>query len=142
MEVEIRDLQYDDLPRELILRVAAEAVRVAQIDLATLSLVLVDDDQIQDINRRFRNKDRPTDVISFEAEDEGDGPTGEIIISIETTKRQGISAGHGFDAELAWLIAHGVLHVAGMDDTTQAQLDVMIEKQRIVMHRLGLDTTV
>jgi len=105
-----------------------------------ISVVLVDDDRIQDLNRRFRHIDTPTDVISFEAdEDEGESG-GEIIISLETTERQAQAAEHPAEVELAWLVSHGVLHLSGMDDETEEDLEVMLELQRQALARVGLYT--
>lgn len=141
MELEIRDLQDDALPLELLRDSARRAARVAGIDPDHLSLVFVDDEQIREINRRFRNLDRPTDVIAFETEEDGDETVGEVIVSVPTARRQALGAGHSLEAELVWLIAHGVLHVAGMDDATQDGLDRMIAKQMEIAAHLGLQIT-
>jgi len=139
MQLDIKDMQFDALPDELIRRAVTEAVAVAGIPLDRLSIALVDDDQMTDINRRFRGLDRPTDVISFEAETEASETAGEVIISTETARRQADERGHPWETELVWLIAHGVLHVAGMDDSTDTELEQMLVKQRIIMRRLNMN---
>ncbi len=139
MDLQIRDLQYDAIPVELARRVIAATAELIGSDVDALSLVFVDDALMQTLNRDFRNSDAPTDVISFEAEREGDQLTGEIIISVPTAQRQAQAAGHSLEAEIAWLLAHGVLHVAGMDDGTQEQLEQMIQLQRRVMGEIGLE---
>lgn len=139
MDLQIRDLQYDAIPVELARRVIAATAELIGSDVDALSLVFVDDALMQTLNRDFRNSDAPTDVISFEAEREGDQLTGEIIISVPTAQRQAQAAGHSLEAEIAWLLAHGVLHVAGMDDETQEQLEQMIQLQRQVMGEIGLE---
>lgn len=139
MELEVRDLQFEALRRELIQRVVTETAQCVEMDLDRLSLALLDDEQIQEVNERFRNVDGPTDVIAFEAEAQGDELVGEVIVSVETARRQAEHAGHSLDTELAWLIAHGVLHVAGMSDETESDLEDMLVKQREVMRRLGLE---
>ncbi len=103
-----------------------------------VGLVLVDDERIAEVNQRFRGLDGPTDVISFEAEEEGPDLVGEIIVSVETARRQAEAAGHDLTTELAWLVAHGMLHVAGMDHSTQEQLEDMLHLQRIILTQLGL----
>ena len=139
MDVEIRNLQDEALPVDVIQTAALEASQVARVQLSHLTLVFVDDEQVHEINRRFRNVDRPTDVIAFEAEREGDQLTGEVIISVPTAHAQAADSGHGLDAELVWLIAHGVLHVAGMDDTTDDRLQLMLARQRQVAKRMGIE---
>lgn len=140
IEVEIRDLQDEPLPVDLLRRTVQEtAEEVASALPDRVSLVFVDDEQIHEINRRYRHIDRPTDVISFEAEEEEEGETaGEIIVSVPTALRQAVAAGHDLHTELAWLVSHGLLHVTGMEDETQEQLDEMLVKQRRVLVRLGL----
>ncbi|MEN6345957.1 MAG: rRNA maturation RNase YbeY [Armatimonadia bacterium] len=140
IEVEIRDLQDEPLPVDLLRRTVQEtAAEVASALPDRVSLVFVDDEQIHEINRRYRHIDRPTDVISFEAEEEEEGETaGEIIVSVPTALRQATAAGHDLHTELAWLVSHGLLHVTGMEDETQEQLDEMLIKQRRVLARLGL----
>lgn len=139
MDILIRDMQYDPVPESIALRVAELTARRIGFEADELSLVFVDDDCIHGINRDFRNSDKPTDVISFEAECDGDQTSGEIIISIQTAQRQALAAGHSLETEIAWLIAHGVLHVAGMDDETEEQLAEMIELQREVMGQIGME---
>ena len=139
MRVELRDLQDEAVATQLVGAVAEVAAEVAGVDLGVLSLVLVDDEGIGDINRQFRGVDGATDVIAFEAEEVGGELAGEVIISVETAGRQARDAGHGLNEELAWLVAHGVLHVSGMSDATEEGLDSMLSSQSDVMARMGLE---
>lgn len=138
MELDIRDLQDARLPLEVAARAAREAARIVGLAADSLSLVFVDDERIADINRRFRGTDAPTDVIAFEVAREGDELVGEVIISAQMAMRQAQEAGHGLDTELAWLVAHGVLHVAGLDDDTQEARARMLDLQRDVIGAMGL----
>lgn len=139
MRVQVRDLQQMPVDHGYLCRVAEATDELAPRRTAELSLVLVDDEQIHEINRRFRHMDRPTDVLSFEP-DEEDDEAGEVIISVPTAERQAQAAGHDLARELAWLVAHGVLHVAGMDDPTQERLEEMLALQRQVLQRLDPET--
>lgn len=76
-------------------------------------MVLVDDEQIRELNRRFRRKDKATDVLSFTMNE--DGNLGDIAISVETTKRNARRYGVTYRTELKRLVIHGVLHVLGYD---------------------------
>lgn len=85
-----------------------------------LSILLCDDAFIQDLNAQWRQKDEPTDVLSFamgEGEDADLTPDllGDIVISIETAARQGEALGLTLDEEVRVLLVHGLLHLLGYD---------------------------
>jgi probable rRNA maturation factor len=97
----------------------AELVRLADIILhaqkvtKSVSLVLVTDSAIRQLNRRFRSQDKATDVLSFAMEEDTDPLLGEIYISIPTAKRNATSAGSSLNEELLQLFCHGLLHLTG-----------------------------
>jgi len=83
---------------------------------ASLSLLFTDDPVIHVLNRRWLKRDRPTDVISWAAEETGPRDfLGDIAISIDTAVRQAAELGHSLDDELARLLIHGILHLRGHD---------------------------
>lgn len=90
------------------------------ISPAELSILLVDDRQIRKLNRSWRKKNRPTDVLSF-AQREGKGADprdpllGDIVISVERAKAQAKQAGHPLDQEMDLLLVHGLLHLLGYE---------------------------
>ena len=116
-------------------------------ELAEVSLTLVDDEQIHEINREYRDVDRPTDVISFALE-EGEEPAviggpaemllGEIVISMETARRQAEEYGHTLAREVAFLALHGMLHLLGYDHMTAADEKRMFDKQTEILTALGV----
>lgn len=138
MQLDVRDLQAEPLPEETIHAAAIATAESVGLALDNLSLVFMDDEQIAQINRQFRDTNEATDVIAFEAERDGEGLSGEVIVSVETAARQAMEASHELKVELAWLIAHGVLHVAGMEDKTDKGRGAMLDQQREIMRRLGL----
>ena len=89
---------------------------------AELSVLLTDDLQIQELNRTYRQKDRPTDVLAF-AMAEGEGMPhvsamtllGDVVISLPTASRQATAQGHTGLEEVTHLLAHGLLHLLGYD---------------------------
>jgi probable rRNA maturation factor len=88
-------------------------------DSAELSIVLTDDAEIHALNRDYRGRDRPTDVLSF-AQREGEGPVdesllGDVILSVPTAERQARERGQSVESELLELLAHGLLHLLGYD---------------------------
>ncbi len=85
-----------------------------------LSIVLCDDTFIHDLNRQWRGKDAPTDVLSFamgEGEDADLNPEilGDLVISLDTCARQAAELGHAPERELRVLLVHGLLHLLGYD---------------------------
>jgi probable rRNA maturation factor len=80
--------------------------------LEQIEVVLVSDKRIAEIHRRFLNDPSPTDVITFQH--------GEIVVSVETAKRQARQFGTALDHELRLYITHGLLHLQGFDDKTEA----------------------
>jgi len=98
------------------------------LDLADreLSVVLTDDDEIHALNRDYRGKDRPTDVLAF-AMGEGEGAEfagpllGDVVISVPTARRQAQRRKRELAAELRMLLAHGLLHLVGWDHQTDEE---------------------
>jgi probable rRNA maturation factor len=93
---------------------------------AELSVVLTDDAEIRELNRVFRQKDRPTDVLAFAMREGDQGPRdgsisellGDVILSTETARRQAEQHEKTLDAEVCMLLAHGLLHLIGYDHQT------------------------
>lgn len=110
---------------------------------AELSVVLCDDPHIRALNHTHRGIDRPTDVLSF-AMQEGDGQLeddpvlGDLVISIDTARRQADELGHPLDHELRVLLVHGLLHLLGYDhETSPADAEEMRAAERKLLARLG-----
>jgi len=85
-----------------------------------VSLTFVDDDEMRALNRQWRGKDKTTDVLSFSSwEGEplpgADDVVGDLVVSFEQAARQARALGHGLDVEIAVLVAHGLLHLVGLD---------------------------
>ena len=85
-----------------------------------VAVMLTDDKGIRKLNRTFRGKNKPTDVLSFPAADPQLGIAGDLAISVETAARQAAAEGHPLRIELRILILHGVLHLAGYDHETDS----------------------
>ena len=121
---------------------------------AEVNLILTDNDAIQEINRDYRQIDRPTDVLSFPmidfekesdfshveeaVEDYFNPETGElilgdIIVSVEKVIEQAEKYGHSRERELAFLIAHSMLHLCGYDHMEDAEREVMETRQREIL---------
>ncbi|MBR7554330.1 rRNA maturation RNase YbeY [Allobacillus sp. GCM10007491] len=116
---------------------------------AELSVTIVDNETIQEINKQYRDKDQPTDVISFALEEHGEEEIeirgddlprhlGDIIISIEKAEEQAKEYGHSFDRELGFLAVHGFLHLLGYDHMTTEEEKEMMERQDHLLDDFGL----
>lgn len=113
---------------------------------AEISVTFVDDAVIHELNREHRGVDRPTDVLSFpqfEPDEELPPeplpyPLGDVVVSIDTTERQAAEYGHGFDRELGFLLAHGILHLLGYDHITPDEEVAMRARQRELLTAVGL----
>ncbi|HEY9615661.1 MAG TPA: rRNA maturation RNase YbeY [Microcoleaceae cyanobacterium] len=115
-----------------------------------LSLRLTDDREIQGLNAQYRQQDKPTDVLAFAALeveapllDELGGAEqplylGDIVISLDTAQRQAEAQGHALATELAWLAAHGLLHLLGWDHPDDDSLLKMLNQQQKLLNTVGL----
>lgn len=111
-----------------------------------LSLRLTDDTEIQALNKLYRHQDRSTDVLAFAAleveapQPQVSSPTylGDILISVETAQTQAQAREHSLPLELAWLAAHGLLHLLGWDHPDQESLQQMLRKQHQLLAAVGL----
>ncbi len=107
-----------------VLRRARAMLQALGLRGRELSIVLTDDDRIRELNRTYRRKDKPTDVLAFsQIEGQfGEGPLlGDVVVSIPTARRQARSRGADLTTELTMLLAHGLLHLVGWDHDTAAK---------------------
>lgn len=120
-------------------------------DDTEMSVTFVDNQEIHEINHQYRDKDAPTDVISFALEDDGideipvimegfDMPRnlGDIIVSVEKISEQAKDFGHSFERELGFLVVHGFLHLNGYDHMNEADEKEMFDLQRKILDDYGL----
>lgn len=99
---------------EWLLERAVRAAAAAEgVDAGEVSVTLLDDAGIADLNQRFRGHDWPTDVLSFPLFDEGEPPVGDVYIGFLQAERQAAENGVSLEEELARLAVHGTLHVLG-----------------------------
>ena len=101
----------------------------------SVSLILVDEESIQNINKEYRGLDRATDVISFE-EDEEDY-LGDIFICIDKVYEQALSYQHSNEREFAFLLIHGLLHLQGYDHNNPEEEKAMFNKQDEILNELN-----
>ena len=98
-----------------------------------LSIALVDDETIRELNAKYRGQETPTDVLSFPMEQDVPMPggpklLGDVVISLDTALRQAEAGGRSLDDELCHLVIHGALHLVGYEDATAAGYAEMVRK--------------
>jgi probable rRNA maturation factor len=155
-------------------RTAKRLLDTLQLQSAELSLVLVSDPVMHDLNRRWRGKDRTTDVLAFPQQDVREGPAeargaprraiigertrrppgsrrtariastlperllGDVVISVDTARKQAAERGHSIGTESERLLVHGVLHLLGYDhERSGAEARRMQRKERALLRVLG-----
>ncbi|MEK3981160.1 rRNA maturation RNase YbeY [Psychrobacillus sp. FSL K6-2836] len=152
LELDLMD-ETNSVPEETIalvgkvLQSAGEQLSVKEG--SEVSVTFVSNDAIQEINKTYRNKDVPTDVISFAMEEMGEGEIeildadipsmlGDIIISVQRATEQAEAYAHSFERELCFLAVHGFLHLLGYDHRTEKQEKEMFGLQESILQAFGL----
>lgn len=159
MDLEIYDETTDGFPDEkvkLIRDVLEYAGKYIKLGENTeMSVTLVNNDRIQEINKEYRGVDRATDVISFAIEDsaeEDEFPIvmddelsevipeniGDIFVSVDKVGEQADYLEHSYDRELGFLVVHGFLHLNGYDHMKAEDEKVMFKLQRDILDAYGL----
>lgn len=137
--------------KDMLVKLLKSAANYENIDVenSEMSLSFVGKDEIQQINKDFRGKDMPTDVISFALNDDVDGEIeivganefnslGDVIICVDIAKEQAKEYEHSFDREIGFLAVHGFLHLLGYDHMNEADEKRMFSKQEDILKQFGL----
>ncbi|WP_339228159.1 rRNA maturation RNase YbeY [Oceanobacillus sp. FSL K6-2867] len=138
---------YVDL-LERLLQFAADKEGISKE--AEMSVNFVDNKEIQELNRNYRGKDAPTDVISFAMQESVDGELeivgedmpltlGDIVISVDKAKEQAIEYEHSGERELAFLTVHGFLHLLGYDHMNKTDEEKMFKRQEEILGDFGIE---
>lgn len=154
------DLDYEKIINEVVNEAATYEKCPYEIEV---NVTLTDNEAIHQINKEFREVDAPTDVLSFpminyeapsdfeSLEDEFENNTedyfnpdtgelmlGDIVVSVEKVAEQAEKYGHSEVRELAFLVAHSMMHLFGYDHMTEEESKVMEAKQREVLDNIGI----
>ncbi len=149
-KIEVKDTIDELIKRAAVLCLEAEAFTTP----SEVSILLVDNSRIKEMNSEHRNIDKETDVLSFPMVEMVEGEVisdcgdfdlnenllllGDIVISLEMTQQQAEEYGHSFERELAFLTTHGMFHLLGYDHTDDAEEQLMVGKQEDVLEKMGL----
>ena len=146
-------IETNSKTESLVEQVVQKALEILAEEDYEVSISFVDNHEIKELNKQYRNIDTATDVLSFplmefEQTDEDynneeefvqeDRLLGDIIISLEKAQEQAMEYGHSFERELAFLTAHGMLHLLGMDHMDEAQEKEMLIKQEEILQLLEI----
>lgn len=126
-----------DEPR--LIAAAKAVLQDSAFSSATISLAVVDDDTIHELNRRHLDHDWPTDVLSFSLEDDGNHLEGEIIFSADTAAAAAAELGHAADDEQLLYVIHGVLHLIGFSDKSDEEVQGMREAEAHYLRKFGVE---
>ncbi|SFU41714.1 rRNA maturation RNase YbeY [Butyrivibrio sp. INlla21] len=153
--------EFDFDIEEVAKTVAAEVLKEEGCEHdVEISLTITDDEGIREMNRDFRDIDRPTDVLSFpnvSYDEPGDFSVidgeqrvdlfnpdtncimfGDIVINEKRVREQALEYGHSLKREFAFLVAHSMLHLCGYDHMEEDEAAVMEKKQSDVLNKLGI----
>jgi len=123
------------ISRPVLERFLTQARRAVKLR-GSVDVLLADDAELKRLNTTFRAKKKPTDVLSFPADDPAGKLAGDIAISLETAARQASEFGHTLQTEVKILLLHGLLHLNGMDHETDE--GEMAARELILRTRLQL----
>lgn len=154
-EIEITDRQSQiTLDTTQLRQIADRLLSAEQVKSARISLAFVDDSEIHQVNRDFLQHDYPTDVISFllnerqdvelldsENEPRGTGQVieGEVVVSTETAAREAENYNWSVEEETVLYVIHGLLHLAGYDDLSDAERFLMRRRECEILELCGLE---
>ena len=144
------NFELTDEIKETIEKVCLKSLQYEEFNEdCEISLSIVTNEEIHDINKQFRNIDSPTDVLSFpqltfeegeeaDVNENGEIVLGDIIISIDRAKEQAEEYGHSLKRELAFLSVHSMLHLMGYDHMVPEEEEDMFRRQKEILIEAGI----
>lgn len=152
LEIEFLDIDENEEYKKIIRKVIETCFEEENLQNSKLyvNVILTNPKNIKEINTKFRNIEKETDVLSFpmfekedieffkNSENEIEEVLGDIIVSIERVKEQAIEYGHSFERELAYMIVHGFYHLMGYDHMTEEDKSKMRPKEEKILEKLKI----
>lgn len=130
------------LVRRAVSAALAEGAELEEDATFEVSVTLTDDARIRRINKDWRDKDKPTNVLSFPAAEVPDGvtpvPLGDIIVAFETVAAEALDEDKALADHFTHLIVHGTLHLVGFDHEDEAEAEEMEDTERHILAELGI----
>ena len=150
VEIEYRHIEENEKWDDLIKKVISECYDVEDMNDCNLyiSVILTTPQEIHELNSKYRDVDKETDVLSFPMFEKSEikdlvslanpEPLGDIVISIDRVKEQAEEYGHSFERELSYMLVHGFYHLMGEDHIDEEDKIIMRAKEEKVLTRLGI----
>lgn len=144
-------INYGKELQQVIINVCNAVTKIVRLPKnSEVSIMIVDNSYIQELNFIYRQQNRPTDVLSFAmnelSDDEPDYDAseelnilGDIVLSLEQASLQSNEYGHSLERELGYLVAHGMLHLMGYDHETEEEARVMRSLEEKIMQAVKLE---
>lgn len=138
IEIEVEAGDWD----QAVAQVDHIVTRAAQAALGTeagdVVVLLTDDAAVRELNARFRDRDRPTNVLSFPAADSAFPHRGDLVLAFETCRDEAVAQGKSLADHLSHLVVHGVLHILGHDHEDEAEAEAMESAERTILAGIGV----
>jgi metalloprotein, YbeY/UPF0054 family len=137
------NISFELKNKRLISKWLKEVAAGSSAQIGDLNYIFCSDDYLLDINKQFLGHDYYTDIITFDNSDDyalekgREAVSGDIYISIDTVRHNGAEYGEGFDREIHRVIAHGLLHLIGFDDTSDELQAEMTEQENKALSLLA-----
>ncbi len=136
-----KDIYDRKITKKFVKQTSQQILKELQLDNVELSITLTDNESIRQINKQWRKKDRPTDVLSFPIDEKPPGYRyrilGDVIISLPFAKKQAEEIGISYQEEVIRLLTHGILHLLGYDhELCPAEAKKMFDLQDRIVDRI------
>jgi probable rRNA maturation factor len=147
VEVSVESPLWADLPdiEGLIARSVQAALDAEELDFldgAEVSVLLADDARVRELNREWRDRDQPTNVLSFPAAEPDEvadaAMIGDIVLAFETIGREAAAEGRRLDHHVQHLVVHGLLHLFGYDHMSDDEAEIMEDAERRALALIGV----
>lgn len=135
--IEINNLTNFSVDKTLILGVAKKVLKGENKGMESLSIAFVDSSEIRKINKKYRRKNKPTDVLSFEKSLGFKDDFREVVICPEIVKEKALKKGISFKENMVWTMIHGILHTFGYDhEKSKKEELIMKEKEQYYLSKI------
>lgn len=143
---QVEDFSFSKALTETLTGTVKELLAENGLEGGEVALILVDDRYIRSLNKEYRGRDAPTDVLSFSFLEplnenkagRGEFAVGDIYISIERAREQAAEAGHSLEKEIVLLAVHGLLHLFGYDHEKEEDQEIMQGRERDILDGIDL----
>ena len=135
--------KINDEEKELLTDFINYCIKKIELKNVLFNVIIINNEEIHNLNKSYRNIDRPTDVISFALEDYKDNVNvgirmlGDIYISYDKVISQALEYGHSTKREICFLVVHGILHLLGYDHMIKEDEEKMFKLQKELLDKYG-----